>query len=53
MWRFWGPDFYAIYEVDGDTLRLCEGVHAYGDPPRSFAAPAGSGTRLTVLKRVR
>jgi uncharacterized protein (TIGR03067 family) len=41
----------GIYELDGDTLRLCL---ANGNvPPKEFAAEKGSQARLFVLRRVK
>jgi uncharacterized protein (TIGR03067 family) len=41
----------AIYEIDGDTLRIC--IQSDKDAPRpgEFASPAGSKLWLIVLKR--
>jgi uncharacterized protein (TIGR03067 family) len=43
----------GIYEIDGDTLKLC--TIAITSPkkkrPEQFASPPGSDYRLAVLKR--
>jgi uncharacterized protein (TIGR03067 family) len=41
----------GIYELDGDTLRLC--LTNDKVPPKECAAEKGSGARLLVLKRVK
>jgi uncharacterized protein (TIGR03067 family) len=40
----------AIYELKGDTLRVCWSPLGK-DRPKAFGAPAGSGQGLVVLKR--
>jgi uncharacterized protein (TIGR03067 family) len=46
-----GPPVLAIYELDGDTLRVCWAPVAKRDRPTEFAAKTGSGHGLVVLKR--
>ncbi len=44
----------AIYELDGDTLRICMDKEGTADKrPTEFKAAAGSGLALLVLKRVK
>jgi uncharacterized protein (TIGR03067 family) len=47
-----GKRLLCIYEVDGDTLKLCQ---AQADKPRptKFTGDAGSGCILTVAKRAK
>jgi uncharacterized protein (TIGR03067 family) len=40
----------GIYELDGDTLKLCLALPG-NDRPKEFVSQAGSGTRLMTLKR--
>lgn len=46
------PAIQGIYEIDGDTLKLCWN-HASTERPRTFTSAAGSGTIYLVLKRVK
>jgi RNA polymerase sigma factor (sigma-70 family) len=41
----------GIYDLDGDTLRLCYAPAEFAPRPRRFAAQPGSGQVLLVLKR--
>jgi uncharacterized protein (TIGR03067 family) len=41
----------AIYEFDGDALKLCLANKSPTDRPKEFKAPAGSPLILMVLKR--
>ncbi len=43
----------GIYELEGDTLKLCYPFQADRPRPKEFKAPAGSGLLLLVLKRER
>jgi uncharacterized protein (TIGR03067 family) len=43
----------GIYQLDGDTLTLCFPIKWDGTPPRDFATPDDSGTKLVVLKRAK
>lgn len=40
----------GIYQLDGDTLKLCY-VMPGGERPKEFSAKAGSGATFTVWKR--
>jgi RNA polymerase sigma factor (sigma-70 family) len=44
--------FQAIYQLDGDTLKICENVSSPKGRPTEFTAGEGSGHILYVLKRV-
>jgi uncharacterized protein (TIGR03067 family) len=41
----------GIYELKGDTLRICRTVKKGGDRPTKFAAEKGSGRELSVWTR--
>jgi hypothetical protein len=41
--------FYAIYELKGDTLRICYGADAR---PKEYSSEADSNRILAVYKRV-
>jgi RNA polymerase sigma factor (sigma-70 family) len=43
-----GKKVFAIYQLDGDTLMVCEG---YKDRPTIFSAPADSGRALFTYQR--
>lgn len=44
------PDMLAVYDLAGDTLRIC--MSQQGEPrPNDFTAKKGSGRTLLVLKR--
>jgi RNA polymerase sigma factor (sigma-70 family) len=45
-----GKSQSAIYELDGDQLKLCI-QNGEGQPPTEFATKAGDGLRLLILKR--
>jgi uncharacterized protein (TIGR03067 family) len=45
------PPVLAIYEVDGDTLRVCWAPLEKRERPKEFAAKPGSNHSLVVLKR--
>ena len=47
-----GKIVLGIYEIEGDTLRICAALPGKGRP-KAFSAPAGSGFALTVYKRVK
>ena len=47
-----GKTFLGIYEFGDDTRKVCF-AQAGKDRPTEFAAPAGSGHILAVLKRVK
>jgi uncharacterized protein (TIGR03067 family) len=46
-----GMTLQGIYEIDGDTLRVCVVLPGKGDRPTEFSGKAGSGCSLTVYKR--
>ena len=43
----------AIYEIDGDTLRLCIQADTKEPRPRDFTSRAGAKTWLVVMQRVK
>jgi uncharacterized protein (TIGR03067 family) len=47
---FKGRVFTSIYEIDGDTYKLC-GAFRGGPPPAAFEAKPGSGLMLSVMVR--
>ena len=50
---FKGQASLGIYEIDGDTLRLCQPHRPSTSRPTKFSAPEGSELHLMVLKRVK
>jgi uncharacterized protein (TIGR03067 family) len=48
---FEGKSSPAIYELDGDALRICMPNKETTERPKEFAAPKGSNLGLFVLKR--
>jgi uncharacterized protein (TIGR03067 family) len=46
-----GEKMVGIYELDGDTFRVCFAAAGKADRPTEFKSAAGSGHRLLVLKR--
>jgi uncharacterized protein (TIGR03067 family) len=46
-----GKTILGIYELDGDTLKVCIVLPDRGERPTEFSAKAGSGQSLTVYKR--
>ena len=46
-----GKTIQGIYEIDGDTLRICVVLPGRGERPTEFTGKAGSGCSLTVFKR--
>lgn len=46
-----GEKMLGIYELDGDTFKVCFAAPGKGDRPTAFKSAAGSGHRLLVLKR--
>jgi uncharacterized protein (TIGR03067 family) len=46
-----GKTIQGIYEIDGDTLRVCVVLPGRGERPTEFSGRAGSGCNLTVYKR--
>lgn len=47
------PPLLAIYELDGDTLRVCWAPLEKRERPAEFASKPGSGHSLVVLKRAK
>jgi uncharacterized protein (TIGR03067 family) len=45
--------FRGIYELDGDTFRLCYSPYADAQAPAEFTAPAGSQRWLYIFKRAK
>jgi uncharacterized protein (TIGR03067 family) len=41
----------GIYQIDGDTLRICIQTDKDSARPREFGSPAGSQLWLVVLQR--
>jgi uncharacterized protein (TIGR03067 family) len=41
----------AIYELEGDTLKICAAMHGAKERPKEFSAKAGSSQLLIVFKR--
>jgi uncharacterized protein (TIGR03067 family) len=48
-----GGKTFGIYELDGDTLKLCLVKDDAAKRPKEFASKPGSGQVLSVLKRVK
>jgi len=46
-----GKTFLGIYEIEGDTLRICSAEPAGKDRPAEFSSKPGSGFFLRVYKR--
>lgn len=46
-----GNIIQGIYEIDGDSLRVCVVLPGKGERPTEFSAKAGSGRTLIVYKR--
>jgi uncharacterized protein (TIGR03067 family) len=46
-----GKTQLAIYELEGDTFKICAAAHGAKERPKEFTAKAGSGQLLIVLKR--
>lgn len=44
---------HAIYQLDGDNLKICVNEESGGARPRAFASNAGSTYSLVVLKRAK
>jgi uncharacterized protein (TIGR03067 family) len=44
---------HAIYQVDGDNLKICVNEESGGARPTAFASNAGSTHSLVVLKRAK
>src|SRR5947209_17622248 len=41
----------GIYQVDGDTLKICHGMPTNPERPKEFASKPGSGLFVVVWKR--
>lgn len=48
-----GKTVQGIYEVDGDTLRICVALPGKAERPTEFTAKAGSNWSLAVYKRAK
>ena len=48
---FEGQAALGIYDLEGETLRICYAMPGFGRP-REFASAPGSGAFLIVLRRV-
>jgi uncharacterized protein (TIGR03067 family) len=48
-----GQTLPAIYDIDGDKLKICMSNGVATEPPAEFNAPAGSKLALLVLKRAK
>jgi uncharacterized protein (TIGR03067 family) len=46
-----GETIQGIYEVEGDTYRMCRGLTSGTERPTKFAAPADSGLIFVIMKR--
>jgi uncharacterized protein (TIGR03067 family) len=46
-----GKTIHAIYELEGDTYKVCLAMKGGAERPKEFAAKKGSGCALEVLKR--
>jgi uncharacterized protein (TIGR03067 family) len=46
-----GKTFLGIYEIQGDTLKICSAEPAKKDRPAEFSSKPGSGHFLRVYKR--
>jgi uncharacterized protein (TIGR03067 family) len=46
-----GKTILGIYELDGDTFRVCVALPGTDERPKEFSAKAGSGCALMVYKR--
>jgi uncharacterized protein (TIGR03067 family) len=46
-----GQTVRGIYEIDGETYRLCRGLRPEVERPGQFDSPRGSGLMLVVWKR--
>lgn len=46
-----GKTIQGIYEIDGDTLRVCVVLPGKGERPTEFSGKGGSGCNLTVYER--
>jgi uncharacterized protein (TIGR03067 family) len=46
-----GEKLHGIYELTDDSFKVCFAAPG-ADRPKEFAAPAGSGNRLIVMKRL-
>jgi uncharacterized protein (TIGR03067 family) len=46
-----GSTQLGIYEIEGDTLKICVAEHGSKDRPTEFATKAGSRNMLIVLKK--
>ena len=45
------PLFRGVYEIEGDTMRMCYTMGPNTERPKEFKAGAGSNCRIDVYKR--
>ncbi len=46
-----GKTQLAIYEIEGETLKICAGRHGSTERPKEFSTKSGGGVVLIVLKK--
>jgi len=50
---FEGIETRSIYELDGDSLKVCANKDANAAVPKEFSAPPNSGRVLIILRRMK